>query len=65
MSKYKYKISETTKEQREEYASHGELSRLGGGEPSDFARRYSNDYINGKIELKDATEKVIAHYKRI
>ena len=64
MSKYKYKISETTKEQREEYVSHGELSRLGGGEPSEFARRYSADYINGKIELKEATEKVIAHYRR-
>jgi hypothetical protein len=64
MSKYKYKIAETTREQREEYIRDGELSKLGGGEPSEFARQCANEYVDGNIELKDAKEKVIAHYKR-
>jgi hypothetical protein len=65
VSKYKYKIAETTREQRAQYAKEGELSRLGGSEPSEFVRQCSQDYVDGKMELADVKAKVIAHYKRV
>ena len=65
MSKYEYEVGKTTRKQRESYALDGELSRLGGGQPSKVARHYMNEYVNGNMELSDAKAAVIAKYKRV
>ena len=65
MRKYKYEIANTTRNQRKFYARDAEMSRLGGGQESSFARRCMEEYVNGKIELSDAKAKVVAKYKRI
>jgi len=65
MNKYEYKIGKTTRKQRELYANDGELSRLGGSQPSEIARHYMNEYVNGNMELEEAKAAVIAKYKRV
>ena len=63
MSEYKYKIAETTKEQRREYMLEGELSKLGGGAPSRFARGLMKEYVEGRMELDEVKEKILARYR--
>ena len=63
MSKYKYKIADTTVEQRRVYAFDGELCKLGGGRPSRFARDLMRQYVEGKLELDEAKEAVLARYR--
>lgn len=65
MGKYKYKIADTTHTQRKDYALDGDLSRLGGGQPSKFARDLMNEYVNGNVELAAAKEAVLAKYKQV
>ena len=65
MSKYEYKIGQTTRKQRQLYANDGELSKLGGSQPSKIARHYMNEYVNGNMELAEAKAAVIAKYKRV
>jgi len=62
MSKYDYSIANTTREQRKKYALEGELCKLGGGEPSLFARDLVNQYIDGTMEIADVKKAIIARY---
>ena len=64
MNKYKYKIAETTREQRQKYANKAELSRLGGGEPSAYARELVQKYIDGEMEVSEVQKAVINRYKK-
>ena len=63
MSKYKFKIADTTVEQRKIYAFDGELCKLGGGRPSRFARELMRQYVDGKIELSEAKRAVLERYR--
>jgi len=47
MSKYKYEIADTTREQREKYANKAETSTLGGG---NYTKERENDLKNISID---------------
>jgi hypothetical protein len=64
MSKYEYAIENTTKEQRTKYAQDGELSKLGGGQPSTFVLDLKDEYIAGKIEHSDMKFAVLKRYTK-
>ena len=63
MSKYKYGVAETTREQREKYAKKAETSKLGGGNPSPFARELSKKYVDGRIEVAEMQKAIIDKYR--
>ena len=64
MSKYKYEIAQTTREQRAKYANKAETSTLGGGEPSPYARELAQKYVDGQMEVREVQKTIIDRYKK-
>jgi len=59
-----YSVQGTTKLQREKYADEAlALSTLDAPAPSKEAMALMREYIDGKCELADARDRMIAHYK--
>ena len=64
MSKYKYEIAATTREQREKYAIKAETSTLGGGTPSTYAKELAQKYVDGDMEVSEVQKAIIERYKK-
>ena len=57
-------IKSTTKQQRERMVKDAlMMARLGGSEPSDAAKAIAQEYIDGKTELAEVRERILAQYK--
>ena len=65
MSKYKYEIANTTREQREKYVNKAETSTLGGGNPSPFARELAQKYVDGYMEVGEIQKAIIDRYEKL
>jgi hypothetical protein len=59
-----YSVAETTKLQREKYANDAiALSTLDAQEPSEEAKSFMQEYIDGKCELSNAIDRTIERYR--
>jgi len=59
-----YSVRGTTKLQREKYVEDAlALSMLGAPAPSEEAMSLMREYIDGKCEIADVRDRMIAHYK--
>ncbi len=62
----KYKISETSKEERKKIVKKAlGISLTGTKMPSDFALNLAKEYIDGKIEIEEIQKKILDKYKRL
>ena len=60
-----YLIKDTTREQRAQIVKQALAISISGTDiPTDNALSIAKKYIDGKIELKEAQEKIISMYKR-
>lgn len=60
-----YLIKDTTREQRAQIVKQALAISISGTDiPTDNALNIAKEYIDGKIELKEAQEKIISMYKR-
>lgn len=60
-----YLIKDTTREQRAQIVKQALAISISGTDiPTDKALSIAKEYIDGKIELKEAQEKIISMYKR-
>ncbi len=60
-----YLIKDTTREQRAQIVKQALAISISGTDiPTDNALSIAKEYIDGKIELKEAQEKIISMYKR-
>lgn len=64
--KYKYLISETTKEEREKYVKNAlAISQIDAGPPDEETLKLFQLYIDGKMEIEDVQKIVIDNAKKI
>lgn len=60
-----YLIKDTTREQRAQIVKQALAISISGTDiPTDNALAIAKEYIDGKIELKEAHKKIISMYKR-
>lgn len=60
-----YLIKDTTREQRAQIVKQALAISISGTDiPTNNALCIAKEYIDGKIELKEAQEKIISMYKR-
>ena len=60
-----YLIKDTTREQRAQIVKQALAISISGTDiPTDNALSIAKEYIDGKIELKEAQKKIISMYKR-
>ena len=61
----KYKISETTKEERKKIIKRAlGINLTGARMPSDYALELAKDYIDGKIEIEELQKKILDKNKK-